>query len=88
MSKTKQKELHEYEVLLEATYNTREEATITVMAENAEQAEEIAIEESADGQHFDRGEFEGADGFYDADFEAINVERTDGEEEEEDDDDD
>ena len=63
MSKTKQKELHEYNVELEATYNTREEATITVMAENAEQAEEIAIEESANGDHFDRGEFEGADGF-------------------------
>ena len=81
MAKTKQKELHEYDVELEATYNTREEATITVMAENAEQAEEIAIEESANGDHFDSGEFEGADGFYDADFEAISVERTDGEEE-------
>ena len=81
MAKTKQKELHEYDVELEATFQTTECATITVMAENAEQAEEIAIEESADGQHFDRGEFEGADGFYDADFEAINVERTDGEEE-------
>ena len=84
MSKTKQKELHEYNVELEATYNTREEATITVMAENAEQAEEIAISETEDGQHFDSGEFEGSEGFYDADFEAINVERTDGEEEEED----
>ena len=81
MAKTKQKELHEYEVTLEATYNTREEATITVMAENAEQAEEIAIEESANGDHFDSGEFEGQEGFYDADFEALNVERTDGEEE-------
>ena len=86
MAKTKQKELHEYEVTLEATYNTREEATITVMAENAEQAEEVAIEESADGEHFDRGEFEGSEGFYDADFEAISVERTDGEEEDDDDD--
>ena len=86
MSKTKQKELHEYDVELEATYPTVEVATITVMAENAEQAEEIAIEESADGQHFDSGEFEGQEGFYDADFEAINVERTDGEEEEDNDD--
>ena len=88
MSKTKQKELHEYDVELEATYPTTETATITVMAENAEQAEEIAIEETQDGQHFERGEFIGEQGFYDADFEAISVERTDGEEEEEDDDDD
>ena len=87
MSKTKQKELHEYEVLLEATYNTREEATITVMAENAAQAEEIAIEESANGDHFDSGEFEGLEGFYAADFEALQVQRTDGVEEEDDDDD-
>ena len=81
MSKTKQKELHEYDVELEATFQTTECATITVMAENAEQAEEIAISETEDGQHFDSGEFEGNEGFYDADFEAINVERTDGEEE-------
>ena len=86
MAKTKQKELHEYDVELEATFQTTECATITVMAENAEQAEEIAIEESADGQHFDSGEFEGQEVFYDADFEAINVERTDGEEEEDNDD--
>ena len=84
MSKTKQKELHEYDVELEATYPTTETATITVMAENAEQAEEIAISETENGDHFDHGEFEGNEGFYDADFEAINVERTDGEEEEED----
>ena len=81
MAKTKQKELHEYDVELEATFQTTECATITVMAENAEQAEEIAISETEDGQHFDSGEFEGSEGFYDADFEAINVERTDGEEE-------
>ena len=87
MSKTKQKELHEYDVELEATFQTTECATITVMAENAEQAEEIAISETEDGQHFDSGEFEGNEGFYDADFEAINVERTDGEEEEDEDDD-
>ena len=81
MAKTKQKDLHEYDVELEATFQTTESATITVKAENAEQAEEIAIEESANGDHFDRGEFEGADGVYDADFEATSVERTDGEEE-------
>ena len=81
MAKTKQKELHEYDVELEATFQTTECATITVMAENAEQAEEIAISETQDGQHFDSGEFVGEEGFYDADFEAINVERTDGEEE-------
>ena len=52
------------------------------MAENSEQAQDIAIEESSSGDHFDSGEFEGNEGFYDADFEAINVERTDGEEEE------
>ena len=86
MAKTKQKELHEYDVELEATFQTTECATITVMAENAEQAEEIAISETEDGQHFDSGEFEGNEGFYDADFEAINVERTDGEEEEDNDD--
>jgi hypothetical protein len=88
MSKTKQKVLHEYDVELEASFQTTECATITVMAENAEQAEEIAISETEDGQHFDSGEFEGNEGFYDADFEALNVERTDGEEEEEEDDDD
>ena len=88
MSKTKQKELHEYDVELEATFQTTECATITVMAENAEQAEEIAISETQDGQHFDSGEFVGEEGFYDADFEAINVERTDGEEDEDEDDDD
>ena len=88
MAKTKQKELHEYDVELEATFQTTECATITVMAENAEQAEEIAISETEDGQHFGTSygtEFEGSEGFYDADFEAINVERTDGEEEEGDD---
>jgi hypothetical protein len=88
MSKTKQKVLHEYDVELEASFQTIEVATITVEAENAEQAEEIAISETEDGQHFDSGEFEGNEGFYDADFEALNVERTDGEEEEEEDDDD
>ena len=82
MAKTKQKELHEYDVELEATYPTTEVATITVTAENAEQAEEMAIEESANGDHFDSGEFEGLEGFYDADFEALQVQRTDGEEEE------
>ena len=85
MSKTKQKELHEYDVELEATYQATETATITVEAENKEQAEEIAISETEDGQHFDSGEFVGEEGFYDADFEALNVERTDGEEEEDDD---
>jgi len=59
MAKTKQKELHEYDVELEATFQTTECATITVMAENKEQAEEIAISETEDGQHFDSGEFEG-----------------------------
>ena len=86
MSKTKQKELHEYDVELEATFATVETATITVEAENKEQAEEIAISETEDGQHFDSGEFEGSEGFYDADFEALNVGRTDGEEEEDNDD--
>ena len=81
----KKKELHEYDVELEATYQATETATITVEAENKEQAEEIAISETQDGQHFDSGEFVGEEGFYDADFEAINVERTDGEEEEDDD---
>ena len=81
----KKKELHEYDVELEATYQAIECATITVEAENKEQAEEIAISETEDGQHFDSGEFVGEEGFYDADFEAINVERTDGEEEEDDD---
>ena len=75
------KELHEYDVELEATYQAIEVATITVEAENAEQAQDIAIEETKDGQHFDRGEFVGEEGFYDADFEALGVERTDGEEE-------
>ena len=82
----KKKELHEYDVELEATYQAVETATITVEAENKEQAEEIAISETQDGQHFDSGEFVGEEGFYDADFEAINVERTDGEEEEDNDD--
>ena len=81
----KKKELHEYDVELEATYQAVETATITVEAENKEQAEEIAISETQDGQHFDSGEFVGEEGFYDADFEAIIVERTDGEEEEGDD---
>ena len=83
----KKKELHEYDVELEATYQAIEVATITVDAENAEQAEEIAIEETQDGQHFERGEFIGEQGFYDADFEALQVQRTDGVEEEDDDDD-
>ena len=82
MAKTKVTVLHEYDVELEATYQTIETATITVMAENSEQAQDIAIEESSSGDHFDSGEFEGQEGFYDADFEATNVERTDGEEEE------
>jgi len=86
MAKTKQKELHEYDVELEATYQTTETATITVMAENAEQAQDIAIEELSNGDHFDSGEFVGEEGFYDADFEALGVERTDGEEEEDSDD--
>ena len=86
--KQKVKKLHEYNVSLEASYQCYEEATITVEAENSEQAEEIAIAETQDGQHFGDGEFEGNEGFYDADFEALRVERTDGEEEEEDDDDD
>ena len=86
MSKTKQKVLHEYDVELEATFSTVECATITVEAENAEQAEEIAISETENGDHFDHGEFEGNEGFYDADFEATSVERTDGEEEDDDDD--
>ena len=81
----KKKVFHEYDVELEATYQAVETATITVEAENKEQAEEIAISETQDGQHFDSGEFVGEEGFYDADFEAINVERTDGEEEEDDD---
>ena len=84
----KKKELHEYEVMLEASYYCTEEATITVTAENAEQAEEIAISETEDGQHFGTSygtEFEGSEGFYDADFEALNVERTDGTEEEDND---
>ena len=81
----KKKELHEYDVELEATYQAIEVATITVDAENAEQAEEIAIEETQDGQHFERGEFIGEQGFYDADFEALRVERTDGIEEEDND---
>ena len=87
----KKKELHEYDVELEATYQTLETATITVEAENKEQAEEIAISETEDGQHFGTSygtEFEGSEGFYDADFEAISVERTDGEEDKDEDDDD
>ena len=75
------KVFHEYDVELEATYQAIEVATITVEAENAEQAQDIAIEETKDGQHFNRGEFVGEEGFYDADFEALGVERTDGEEE-------
>jgi len=81
MSKTKQKDLHEYEVELESTYPTTETATICLMASNETEAEEMAISETQDGQHFGDGEFEGNEGFYDADFEALNVERTDGEEE-------
>ena len=81
----KKKELHEYDVALEATYQAIEVATITVDAENADQAEEIAIEETQDGQHFERGEFIGEQGFYDADFEALRVERTDGIEEDDND---
>jgi hypothetical protein len=79
------KDLHEYEVTLEATYPATETATIFLMASNETEAEEMAITETQDGQHFGDGEFVGEEGFYDADFEAINVERTDGEEEEEDD---
>ena len=88
MAKTKQKELHEYDVELEATFQTTECATITVMAENAEQAEEMAISETQDGQHFGNGEFEGYNGWdSDVDLQALDVSRTDGEEEEDDDDD-
>ena len=87
MSKTKQKELHEYEVMLEASYYCTEEATVTVEAENAEQAEEMAISETQDGQHFGNGEFEGYNGWdSDVDLQALDVSRTDGEEEEDDDD--
>ena len=76
------KDLHEYEVTLEASYYCTEEATISLMASNETEAEEMAITETQDGQHFGDGEFIGEEGFYDADFEATNVERTDGEEEE------
>ena len=78
-------ELHEYSVTLEASFQTTETATITVEAVNKEQAEEIAIAETQDGRHFGTSygdSFEGSEGFYDADFEATNVERTDGEDDE------
>ena len=88
MSKTKQKELHEYDVELEATYPTTETATICLMASNETEAEEMAISEIQDGQHFGDGEFEGYNGWdSDVDLQALDVSRTDGEEEEDDDDD-
>jgi hypothetical protein len=81
------KDLHEYEVTLEASYYCTEEATISLMASNQTEAEEMAIEETRDGQHFGNGEFEGYNGWdSDVDLETVNVERTDGEEEEEEDD--
>ena len=87
--KQKVKKLHEYNVSLEASYQCYEEATITVEAENSEQAEEIAIAETQDGQHFGNGEFEGYNGWdSDVDLEVQSVERTDGEEDDEDEDDD
>ena len=79
------RDLHEYEVTLEATYVATETATISLMASNETEAEEMAITETQDGEHFGDGEFVGEEGFYDADFEAIRVERMDGEEREEDD---
>ena len=87
--KQKVKKLHEYNVSLEASYQCYEEATITVEAENSEQAEEIAIAETQDGQHFGNGEFEGYNGWdSDVDLEVQSVERTDGEEDDEDEDED
>ena len=87
--KQKIKKLHEYNVSLEASYQCYEEATITVEAENSEQAEEIAIAETQDGQHFGNGEFEGYNGWdSDVDLEVQSVERTDGEEDDEDEDED
>ena len=76
----KKKALHEYNVSLEASYTCYEEATITVEAENSEQAKEIAIAETQDGQHFGNGKFEGYNG-WDADvgLEVQSIERTDGE---------
>ena len=89
MSKTKQKDLHEYEVELEATYPTVEVATIYLMASNETEAEEMAIAETHDGQHFGNGEFEGYIGWdSDVDLEVQSVERTDGEEDDEDEDED
>ena len=46
--KQKIKKLHEYNVSLEASYQCYEEATITVEAENSEQAEEIATQKMKD----------------------------------------
>ena len=76
----KKEALHEYNVSLEASYTCYEEATITVEAENSEQAKEIAIAETQDGQHFGNGKFEGYNGWNsDVDLEVQLVERTDGE---------
>ena len=87
--KQKVKKLHDYDVSLEASYTCYEEATITVEAENSEQAEEIAIAETRDGQHFGRDGFEGYNGWdSDVDLEVQSVERTDGEEDDEDEDED
>ena len=87
--KQKIKKLHEYNVSLEASYQCYEEATITVEAENSEQAEETAIAETQDGQHFGHDEFEGYNGWdSDVDLEVQSVERTDGEEDDEDEDED
>jgi len=41
-----------YEIELKASYYCTETATFTVKAENEEQAEVIAIEETRDGDHF------------------------------------
>ena len=87
--KQKVKKLHDYNVSLEASYTCYEEATITVEAENSEQAEEIAIAETQYGQHFGNGKFEGYNGWdSDVDLEVQSVERTDGEEDDEDEDED
>jgi len=81
--------LFEYEVALEASYQCYETATITVMASNSTEAEEMAIAETQDGQHFGNGEFEGYCGWdSDVDLEVQSVERSDGEEDDEDEDDD
>jgi len=76
MAKTKVAVLHEYEVTLEASYYCTEEATISLMASNETEAEEMAIEETRDDQHFGNGEFEGYNGWdSDVDLETVNVER-------------